>query len=170
MPAALAPLISDGPILVLLLIVLAQLPEKGLSFIQTAGGLFILYLAWGAFRADSTDTSIQTPAVDKRSGLTGALQGAAMNALNPAPYIFWGTVGGPLLLNGWRISPWIGASFLIGFYGCMIPFFGILIWLFGRVGELSASARRMMNRFSGAALLLFGLSQLFLGIRAIAGR
>ena len=51
LPAALAPLISDGPILVLVLLILAQLPDSFLRFLQLAGGLFILYLAWRAYRA-----------------------------------------------------------------------------------------------------------------------
>ena len=49
--AALAPLVSDGLIIVTVLLVLTRVPETFRLALQLAGGVFILYLAWGAFRA-----------------------------------------------------------------------------------------------------------------------
>jgi len=51
LPAALAPLISDGPIIVLTLVVLSHVPVWFQRFLYIAGGLFILYLAYSAFVA-----------------------------------------------------------------------------------------------------------------------
>ena len=42
LPAALAPLISDGPIIVLTLVVLSHVPVWFQRFLYIAGGLFIL--------------------------------------------------------------------------------------------------------------------------------
>ncbi len=42
-----------------------------------------------------------------------------LNLLNPAPYVYWSLVGGPLLLSGWRETPVSGIGFLAGFYGMM---------------------------------------------------
>ena len=50
MPAVLAPLLSDGPIIVLVLIVLSRVPPWWIQLLRFAGGFFILYLAAGALR------------------------------------------------------------------------------------------------------------------------
>ncbi len=50
LPAALAPLISDGPIIVAMLLVLTRLPDSWRVVLYLAGGTFILYLARGAYR------------------------------------------------------------------------------------------------------------------------
>src|SRR5512135_1176072 len=50
LPTIFAPLFSDGPVIVLTLFVLVQLPASILSLIQVAGGVFILYLAWSTFK------------------------------------------------------------------------------------------------------------------------
>ena len=104
---------------------------------------------------------------EARAGLRGVLKGAFMNALNPAPYIFWGTVGGPIFLNGWRESPHIGIAFLVGFYGTLITGFAVLIWVFGTVGSLHPKARKVLSGVSAVALTLFGFVQLFLGIKTV---
>jgi threonine/homoserine/homoserine lactone efflux protein len=48
LPAALAPLVSDGPIIALCLLVLSQVPLWLERLLNIIGGLFILYLAYGA--------------------------------------------------------------------------------------------------------------------------
>ena len=50
-PAAFAPLLSDGPIIVLVLLVLSALPPLLSPILRIAGGLFLLYLAFGAWRS-----------------------------------------------------------------------------------------------------------------------
>src|SRR5512138_1736437 len=44
-PAIFAPLVTDGPIAVVCLLILHSLPPVFLQYIQLAGGLFILFLA-----------------------------------------------------------------------------------------------------------------------------
>ncbi|MCK7510104.1 MAG: hypothetical protein MZV70_42775 [Desulfobacterales bacterium] len=50
LPAALAPLISDVPIVLLVLLVLAQVPPSVVTGLRPAGGLFLLHLAAGGLR------------------------------------------------------------------------------------------------------------------------
>ncbi len=50
LPACFAPLLSDGPIAVLVLLVLNRLPDLVTSILQVAGGIFLVYLAWISFR------------------------------------------------------------------------------------------------------------------------
>src|SRR5512134_1929334 len=51
LPAALAPLVSDGPIIALCLFILSRIPTWFERFLSIAGGLFVLYLAYGAYRS-----------------------------------------------------------------------------------------------------------------------
>ena len=50
LPAAFAPLITDGPIAGLALLVLGNLSPEAQSALRLAGGVFLLYLAWGSLR------------------------------------------------------------------------------------------------------------------------
>ena len=50
LPAALAPLLSDGPIIALCLLVLSQVPPWLQKLLYFAGGLFVLYLAYGTYK------------------------------------------------------------------------------------------------------------------------
>src|SRR5512138_584218 len=98
--AAFAPLISDGPIIALCLLVLSQVPGWLQRGLYLAGGLFLLYLAYGAFRAwQRFDLDAPPPQGEVSRGV---LRAALMNALAPGPYIYWTLVTGPILLRGWR--------------------------------------------------------------------
>jgi threonine/homoserine/homoserine lactone efflux protein len=163
LPAAFAPLISDGPIILLVVLVLTQTPAWFLRALQIAGGLFILYLArgaWTAFRQAAGD--LEVPAGTGQSGL---LKAGFMNLLNPNPYIFWATVNGPILIRAWRVSPWHAAAFLLGFYGTFITLLMALIALFGWAGGLGRGARRLMYGVATIALTGFGLFLLVSGVR-----
>src|SRR6266498_1014647 len=118
LPPALAPLVSDGPIIALCLLVLSQVPIWLQRFLYIAGGLFILYLAYGAYKSwRNFDTNIpSTETGTQRSVFKAAL----INLLNPNPYLYWTLVTGPVLLAGWRESPVLGLGFIAGFYATMI--------------------------------------------------
>src|SRR6186997_611543 len=79
--SALAPLISDGPIIVLCLLVLSQVPSWLRNVLYIAGGLFVLYLAYGSYKSwRSYDPHM--PVVDTGLGQS-LLKAAMMNALGP---------------------------------------------------------------------------------------
>lgn len=160
--AALAPLVSDGPIIALCLLVLSQVPAWLERILYFAGGLFVLYLAVGAYRSwrqfDASTSHEQ--AVSSQSLWKAAL----MNALSPGPYIFWSLVTGPILLQGWRESPVLGAGFMLGFYSAMIFSLGAIILVFGLTRQLEPKVNRALLAISAAALFCFGLFQLWLGI------
>lgn len=161
LPAAFAPLISDGPIILLVLLVLSQMPEWGLHVLRVAGGFFLLYLAWGAFRTFRAGASAAQEGVEPEE--RGVLKAALMNFLSPGPYIFWSTISGPILIDAWRQSPAQGISFLLGFYSALIGGLALLITLFAGAGRLDPRVSRALSLVSAVALLIFGLYQLGLG-------
>ena len=119
LPAAFAPILSDGPIAVLMLLILSQLPGWAIFALQGAGGILLLYLAWEAFKAWRDFAPAQAP--DKGgSGAANLLKATLVNLLNPNPYLGWSLVMGPNLVRGWRQAPANGLALLMGFYGTMI--------------------------------------------------
>ena len=165
--AAFAPLLSDVPVVTLVLLILTQLPAWFLAALKIAGGLFILFLAWGAF-ASFRQREVKTEVVpEPEAGRQNVLHAALMNLLNPNPYIFWGTVGGPILLGGWRLAPAVGGAFLVGFYGLLIGGFMLFIVLFGTLGQMNPRVSWILSGVSALVLLVFGGYQLASGVAGL---
>lgn len=162
LPAALAPLLSDGPIIALSLLVISQVPPWLQRFLYIAGGLFVLYLAYGAYRTWK-DFDSRLPGVEAQIQQS-ILKAALINALNPNPYIFWSLVTGPILLTGWRQTPVLGVGFMAGFYLTMIFSLATIIIVFGSARQLGPKVNRALVGISAIALFCFGLVQLWLGI------
>ncbi len=162
LPAALAPLISDGPIILLCLWVLSQVPAWMQRGLYIAGGGFILYLAYGTYKSWK-DFNVAIP-IAETGTQQSVLKAAMMNALNPHPYIFWTLVTGPILLKGWRESPAYGLGFLAGFYITMIASLAAIIFIFGFAQRLGPGFNRTMLGISAVALFCFGVYQLWLGV------
>lgn len=166
LPAALAPLLSDGPILALVLWALTQLPDGLLQALRLAGSGLLLYLAWSAWQqARQPRTVVLEPTTPRRSLFKATL----LNLLNPNPYLFWSTVAGPLLLENWREQTSQGVLFLLGFYGTLVGGLGIIILLFGAVEQFDRQGRvsRALAYLSALFLAGFGVIQLVIALRAI---
>jgi threonine/homoserine/homoserine lactone efflux protein len=160
LPATLAPLITDGPIIALVLLVLTRTPEWFVYGLQFAGGIFILYLAWGAYQ---TFQHIGTALPDEPSGQS-LLKAIFVNFLNPAPYLFWSTVGGPTFLAGWWESKTLGLSFLGSFYGSFLLSLVGLVTLFALARRSGPSVVKVLLAISVVALLLLALYQMWSGL------
>ncbi len=163
-PAAFAPLFSDGPIIALVLLVLSRMPAWLVQVLQGAGGVFILYLAFGAFKT-WRDFDV-TKAVEVRSSRQTVLKAITVNLLNPAPYIGWSLVMGPLLIKGWREAPANGIALLTGFYVTMIIVTLGIMLLFSAARNLGPRVNRALVGVSAIALTCFGLYELWLGTGA----
>lgn len=159
LPAAFAPLLSDGPIILLTVFILSALPEGYLDFLRVAGGLFLLYLGWKTVR--DSEAEPDAPRSQKQASSFSTLRSAALiNLLNPNPYIFWGTILGPTLVIGWRRSPQVGLAFMAGFYGALIGVFMTWIIITGAIGAVNQGIRRIFTVISGLGMAGFGVFQL----------
>src|SRR5919108_2450431 len=154
LPAAFAPLISDGPIVAFSLLIISQLPSWLERFLYIAGGLFVLYLAYGTYRSwKYFDSNIPYPMMKNQQSLFKA---ALVNVLNPNPYLFWSLVTGPILLGGWRQTPIHGLGFMAGFYATMILGLATTIVVFGSARPLGPKVNRALLGISALALFCFG--------------
>ena len=162
LPAVLAPLVSDGPIIVLCLLVLSQVPIWFQRILYIAGGLFILYLAYSAYRSwQNFDSNLP---IEEAQTKQSVLKAALMNALGPGPYIYWSLITGPILLAGWRQTPIYGIGFLAGFYVISIMDYATLIFMFSTAQKLGPRVNRILLGVSAIALFCFGIYQLWRGI------
>jgi threonine/homoserine/homoserine lactone efflux protein len=92
--ASLAPFVSDGPIILgsFLLINSLKQFELLISVITLLGALYITFIA--------VRLIIATPVTQQPASAPSSFATAVkINLLNPAPYIFWSTVGGTYLLQ-----------------------------------------------------------------------
>lgn len=149
---AIAPLITDFPIIVLSILLLSRLSahREILGLASIAGGAFLVYLAYGNVKTTGMDV------VWKEEEPRSLLKGAVVNALNAHPYIFWMTVGGPMILRGASEGPLSPILFVGSFLGCLV---GSKVMLAVAVGKsrhfLEGKPYIVVTRILGLALLLF---------------
>jgi threonine/homoserine/homoserine lactone efflux protein len=160
LPGALSPLVSDGPIAVLVLLVLSQVPPWLERALRLGGGFFLLYLAWEALRSWRTFEAKEPPA--HLSGLGGLLKAATVNWLNPHPYLGWSLVLGPLFLKGWREAPANGLALVAGFYGVVVLSLVAMILLASLAGRLGPRLSRALLLLAALGLAAFGVYQLWM--------
>lgn len=111
---ACGPLVTDLPIIVLAAVLAASLPEAALAGLGLVGGMFVLWLGAEALR----DVPEPVEAAVGGAPVAGSVRrGALVNVLNPHPWIFWITVGVPILGGG---STAQAALFLAAFYLMLI--------------------------------------------------
>src|SRR3990172_5443380 len=171
---AIAPLISDIPIVLLILFLLDQLSLYFLRIISLAGGVFLLYVSWNTWRQWRTAGASQVGMNQANEGQPGTistggylLRGVMMNALSPGAYTFWALVNGPLLLSALEQS-WVhGVGFLLGFYGMMIGSYLGIAALFNQARRLGPRLVRGLTLLSLLILAAFGLMLLGRGIWAL---
>jgi len=158
---AMAPLISDLPIVLATLFVLKHLADAGfaLGIIALAGAVFLLFMSYGYWRATGELSE------SNRSTQRPLLQGVIANLLNPHPYLFWLTVGGSLLGQALALGPLMPTIFLLAFYCCLVSSKIALAVMLGRTRSFIDPKRvRFGFRVIGSLLFLLALDLLYRGL------
>lgn len=160
-PLVFAPLLSDLPVIILVMLVLTNVPPEVLLIFQIVGGVFLVYLAFNAYQAWRTFA----PNVTEESAPQLTFHKALLvNLLNPNPYLAWSLVMGPLLLKGWNENPANSILLLCGFYGSMIIYSIGMIGLFAAARNIGPQISRIAIGISVIAFAFFGFYQLWAGI------
>jgi threonine/homoserine/homoserine lactone efflux protein len=156
---ALAPFLTDLPIIVLTLLFLQTLPPAFLALVFAGGGLFVLYLGVETVRHAATSRLAIAPV---QGAMTQDLwRGTLVNLFSPHPWLFWLSVGGPLVSDLVRASWTQGALFLFGFYGLLVGSkIAIAAGIAGGRRYLSEGWYRRILLFSGGLLGLLGIGLL----------
>ena len=162
---AAAPLLTDLPIVAAALFALNRLADADgvLGAISLLGTAFLGHLA---YESVTTDLAAHAgPATTPRS----LQKGVAANLLNPHPYLFWLTVGAPILWHAWATSPVNAAGFLVAMYGCLVGS-KMLVALLVERGRtvLTSRAYVLLVRALGIILLVFAMLFLRDGLRYLS--
>lgn len=168
-----APLLSDGPIIAVCLLVLSQAGPGLLRGLSLAGGLFLIYLVretWRALRAkagdDAADARVRR-VTEQYAGPALLARAALINGLGPGPWVFWGTVMGPMLVQLWRVSTGHGLAFLATFYATLIALLAAQLLLFSFGRRLGTRIARAGTWLGMTLLLVFAALLLLFGVGAI---
>lgn len=154
---AFSPLFSDLPIVLLALLLVGRLPDRALDALLVVGGLFVIWLGINGFRRGGASLDSAEVATAQHDVFHGAL----VNFLSPHPYIFWATVGAPILIRAWRTSPVDAIVFILGFYVTLIGSKVMFAFLFSRAQGLPAHWHSRLIRFSSLLLVGVGLLMLY---------
>ena len=118
LPAACAPLLSDGPIALLVLLILNHITPAMYGVLQLAGGFLLLYFAWAGYRQWRRYSITK---MDTHDLLPPTLfQATIVNILNPNPYLGWSLVLGPAIVARWHQQPINAVALIIAFYTTMV--------------------------------------------------
>jgi threonine/homoserine/homoserine lactone efflux protein len=151
---AAAPLVTDLPIILASLFVLTELTgfNSILGAISFVGGAYLVYLSYESVHVGH----VNKEASDARP--QSLKKGSILNFLNPHPYLFWITVGSPLILKSWKDNAVAPFLFLAGFYLLLVGSKVLLALLVGRYGSFLTGKiySYIMRRLAGA-LVLFAL-------------
>ena len=141
LPVAGVPLVTDPPVIAVVLLVLAQVPA----------GL-VRALGVGALRAAAAPPAT----AGERAPPAGVFRAMLVNFTNPNVWIWWSGAAGPTLVGAWRESAWSAAAFLAGFYVLLVGGSALLVVLASRLARAGPGLARGLGALSGAALVLFG--------------
>ena len=154
---ALAPLVSDLPIVLLTLFLLSKLSEfhSVLGGISLVGGGVIFSMGVKGIRTSGVvlDMHDQAP----RSLGKGVL----VNILSPHPYLFWISVGAPAMTRAMAVTPGAAICFVAGFYILLVGSkVGLALmvgrWKFFLTGRVYVATMKCLGAvLCGLAILLF---------------
>jgi len=108
----LAPLITDGPIILFCALVVSTLSNNNQLFaiISFAGAGFLSYMAYETYTISGVNIS------DANTDNSSLYKGIITNLLNPNPYIYWTLVGSPFLVKAFEVETWLPLVFIFSFF------------------------------------------------------
>ncbi len=158
---ALAPLLTDAPIVMFTVFILSRISDFThiLGLITISGAIFLGY--WGIQNMKAANVPTEkvklTPHSIRKAFFT--------NLLSPHPYLFWFSIGAPMLVKGFQQGLFYAVLFLLGFYLTLVgTFSAIAIFINFFQGLKKGRVYLYLMRFLGLALFYFAIRLLLLGL------
>ena len=150
----LTPLFTDVPILIVTLLLLSQISHYDwvLGMIALMGGVFVAHLGIESLKSKGLE-------VDTTMNRSDSLRkGIVVNILSPHPYLFWLTVGVPILLKAYQMGPVTALLFLLSFYAFLVGSKVCVACLVDRSRNFLKNKTYVWTmRVLGVALLIFAV-------------
>jgi threonine/homoserine/homoserine lactone efflux protein len=166
---AVAPLISDSIIIALSLTLVSQLPDGAITALGIVGAIVVaafgIEILWSAHKMRNTELDMGSQKTTKLMKLPVIAQGALLNFLNPAPWIFWITAGSTILIAFWRENPAQAIVFLFTFYLALVGAkVAIVVTLAASRHRMNARTYRLILTASGILLLITAVALIFTNV------
>lgn len=154
---ALAPLITDLPVVVLAMLVLQAVPASALATLSIIGGGLVGYLGFDTLRQSRDATVLSDHGSSAAAPSHDLWRGALVNVISPHPWLAWITVLGPLVSKLADRGIVLAGGFLVLFYAGLI---GAKLAIAGLVAR---GRRHLSDRSYRLILVLCGILLLVLG-------
>jgi len=161
---ALAPFITDLPIIILTLFILAKLSSfhSILGIISLIGGFVILFMGFESLGSKGYQFKFQET---MPKSLT---KGILANALSPHPYLFWLSVGAPTMTKAISVNIIAPLAFICSFYTLLVGSKILLAILVGKSKSfLCGNVYIYTMRFLGLALVVLAFSLFYDGLKLL---
>ncbi len=148
---ALAPLLTDLPIILAAILLLRPLADQNLPLasIHFAGGVYLAWLGFQGLRFRGAELAPTHPTDSLRRGVIA-------NFLTPSPYLFWLTGGAPTVLDAWGHGWPAAAAFVAAFYALLVGSKMLLALALGRARPILRDRNYIaLMRGLGALLLVY---------------
>lgn len=151
---AISPLITDLPIILSVLFILSHLANYNsvIGIIAFFGASYLIYSGMESLKIKRGNIELK---VEKKEGLK---KGVIVNFGNPHPYIFWISIGGPIIFKSLNTNIWAMLLFVLGFY----------IFLVGSkvvVALIVERSKSFINsRYYVSVIQILGIAQIVFGL------
>lgn len=163
---AITPIITDLPIILLTLLILSRLEnyEWLLGVISLVGGIVLLIIGFDCLTAKGVG-----PGGEATRGRANSLtKGVVANLLNPHPYLFWFSVGAPLMSQALRKNTAALIGFIVGFYLLLVGSKVILAVMVARSAAfIGGRIYFYVMRFLGAMLGFLAVLLFYDGLKLL---
>lgn len=153
---SIAPIITDLPIIIITIYVFSQLSNFNniLGVVSLVGGCFVLFLAYESLSSKTKEINFEEEIPKSLA------KGILANVLSPYPYLFWLSVGAPIMTKAQDLNRLAPLAFILAFYVFLLGSKILLAILVGKSKSfLSSDVYIYIKRFLGLVLcvLAFGL-------------
>lgn len=149
---ACSPIVTDFPIIVLTMVIFSKISDFQvlLGLLSISGGFLIMYMGY----KNVTTKGIKTELAQTKN--SPIIKGILINALSPYPYLFWLSVGTPLLSKAMNEDILFMIAFLLSFYVFLIGSKTVVAVLVGKwKAFLAGKAYIYVVRLLGIILCIF---------------
>lgn len=158
---AVSPLITDMPIVLSVLFVLSQLESSSfiIGIIAFFGASYLIYSGIESLKIKPGSFEINS---EKKDALK---RGVIVNFGNPHPYIFWLTIGGPMIFKSLNTHIWATILFIFGFYSLLVGSkVGVVLIVERSKYFIKSKYYFSIVRTLGIAQIIFGLTFIKMGL------
>jgi len=151
---SIAPVLTDFPIVIFTILILSRLSNMLalLGVVSLLGSAFLVYLGYEGISFKGVDMEVE------QTKPQSIKKGVIANFLNPAPYLFWFTIGAPLVLKAFHIGIFPASAFILGFYVFLVGSKVLVAVVVGKSRFFLKSRNYIYAiRLLGLILLVFGV-------------